>query len=367
MIHPIQIPVARDPYAHRWHGQPFIWGGDPEALTFTDVDGEPEVVGVIAAHLSIVGGQNVTVAVVWDHEAGMLVAVARVDNIAAMVLAVEHPASLGLVPGELFARAAAALAEQSAARLIRRIMEPAAVQRVDTRTPPKVRAVLVREFGTDLDIVQSARVSYRGDKTKRLPDDDRKLLRYLMRHGHTSPFEQVALVFEIEADLSTVTQLATYRTAKRNTQSGRYTELPEDYELTPPDGWREQSTTNKQGSGAPFPADVGERLTALEASATEAAWAAYRELLRAGVAREQARRVLPASTMTRLVWQCDLHNLLHVMAQRLAPDAQFEIRRLAAQMAAEVARRFPWTWAAWLELAAPASIREMVSAQAVAS
>lgn len=359
---PIILPVAHDPYAHRWNGLPFCWGGDTEALAFALHGGKVETAAVLGAHLSTVGGQNVTVLVVFDAQHDTLVAAARVDNSPTQIIAVEPVRGVQMGLG-----AATTFAEQSAARLIRRLLEPAAVQRIDTRPLPKLRAVLVREFGTDLDIVQSARVSYRGDKTKRLPDDDRKLLRYLMRHRHTSPFEQVALVFEVEADLSTVTQLATYRTAKRNTQSGRYTEMVDDYEITPPGGWRSQSSTNKQGSGAPLPVDVGERLTALEASATEAAWAAYRELLRAGVAREQARRVLPASTMTRLVWQCDLHNLLHVMAQRLAPDAQLEIRQLAAQMAVEVARRFPWTWAAWLELAAPAAIREMAAAQAVAS
>jgi thymidylate synthase (FAD) len=125
-----------------------------------------------------------------------------------------------------------------------------------------------------------------------------------------------------------------------------------------------QSPTNKQGSGNALALDVGEHMSALEAAATMKAWDTYREMLAAGVAREQARRVLPASTMTGLVWQCDAHNLLHFLGLRLAPDAQLEIRRLAAQMAVEVARRFPWTWAAWLELAAPASIREMAAAQA---
>ena len=73
----------------------------------------------------------------------------------------------------------------------------------------------------------------------------------------------------------------------------------------------------------------------------------------------EALVVLPTATYTRLVWQCDLHNLLHFLGLRLAPGAQLEMRRLAAQMAEAVARHFPWTWQAWMDLAAPAAVREM--------
>ena len=360
MAREITIPTAHDPYAHRWHGLPFCWGGDTEALTFSLHGDKVESVAVLGAHLSTIGGQNVTVLAVFDDQHDTLVAAARVDNSPTQIVAVEPVRGVALGFG-----AATTFAEQSAARLIRRILEPAAVQRLDTRLLPQTHAVLVREFGDDLDVVHSARKSYRGTRKMRLPKDDRKLVFYLMRGRHTSPFEQVALVFEIAAPMYVVQQLLRHRTAKLNQVSGRYVEHDDEFELTPPGGWREQSTTNKQGSGNALALDVGERMSALEAAATLQAWDTYRAMLAAGVAREQARRVLPASTMTGLVWQCDIHNLLHFLGLRLAPDAQLEIRHLAAQMAVEVARRFPWTWAAWLDLAAPAAIRELVAAQGV--
>lgn len=359
---PIILPTARDPYAHRWHDRPMTWGGGPpEVLTFTMDAGTAESARVQHAILSQFCGQSLDVFAVVDNEADTLVAVSREGDGRSRVLAIEPLASLFQHPDDIpmvidFTQAAAA-------RRMRALLAPLAVARMDPRPLPQTHAVLVREFGDDIDVAKSARKSYRGDKRKRLPADDRKLVRYLLRHRHTSPLEQVALVFEVAAPMYVVQQLLRHRTAKLNQVSGRYAEHDCEFEFTPPGGWRAQGDVNKQGSGEPLGADVGERLTTMQAEAAEKAWRTYRAMLEAGVSREQARTILPASTMTGLVWQCDLHNLLHFLGLRLAPDAQLEIRRLAVQMAAEVARRFPWTWAAWLEFGAPKPIREMWAKQ----
>lgn len=360
---PIILPVAHDPYAHRWYDRPFTWGGSPqETLTF-DAPAGAETVRVQFAILSQFANQSLDVFTVLDGELHALVAVSRESGGSsnANVIAIE-PLPRRQIPLADWTRLVSDFTLASAARRMRALLAPMAVARLDLAPVPQTCAVLVREFGDDMDIVRSARKSYR-EKKKRLPADDRKLIRYLLRNRHTSPIEQVALVFGVRAPLYVVQQLLRHRTAKLNQLSGRYEEHDEDFELTEPTGWREQSTTNKQGSGETMPLEVGERMSALEAEVTAKAWAAYKEMLAAGVAREQARRVLPASTIVELVWQCDMHNLLHFLGLRLAPDAQLEIRKLAVQMAAEVARRFPWTWAAWLEMGAPKPVREMWAAQ----
>lgn len=346
----LTLPRAHDPYAHRWHGQPVTWHG--ESLTI-GAGGTAETPAVLATEIaSVLDASAVAWAIADPQTYGHVVCVARVGG----------GSTLRVLDVSADWQSPATKLSAAVAKLVRSLLEP-----VEVAPPQHLRrdplkgtcAILRRVFGCDLDVVRAARVSYDGDKVVRLPSVDRKLLRYLLEHRHTSPFEQVALVFEIRAPLYVVQQLLRHRTAKVNQQSGRYTELDCDVELVDAAEWRAQSTTNKQGSGDVLALEVGDGLSALEYEASLAAVRAYHAMIAQGVAREQARRVLPASTYTRLVWQCDLHNLLHFLGLRLAPGAQLEMRRLAVQMAEAVARHFPWTWQAWLDLAAPAAVREM--------
>ena len=213
---------------------------------------------------------------------------------------------------------------------------------------------LVDAMGTDASIVQAARVSYNKDvRGEDLPDDE-KLLRFMMRHGHTSPFEmcEIKVLFRIPMDAWR--QLVRHRTASINEWSTRYTEAIDSRATTPPQDWRLQSSSNKQGSDGflsewtdetrvlnanlshPY-ATPNEYLSAKEQALHGFADSVYQERLSLGIAREQARKDLPLSTYTEAYWKIDLHNLLHFLEKRLDPTAQLEIR-LYAKALAEIAK-----------------------------
>lgn len=175
----------------------------------------------------------------------------------------------------------------------------------------------------DSAIVQAARVSYgAGTKT---PSDDRGLIRYLMRHWHTTPFEMVEFKFRIKCPIFVARQHMRHRTASINEVSARYSIIEDDYYV--PNPFRAQSTVNKQGSSDQTIDDLGVYATYVEAC--EKAFQAYKKLIEAGVARELARCVLPQSTYTEFYWKINLHNLLHYLQLRMHPHAQSEIRELA--------------------------------------
>jgi thymidylate synthase (FAD) len=176
----------------------------------------------------------------------------------------------------------------------------------------------------DAAVVQAARVSY-GPGTKRA-SDDRDLVRYLMRHGHSTPFEMVELKLHVAAPLFVARQWLRHRTASVNEQSARYSVLqPRFYR---PAEVRAQSVSSKQGSAGVVAPDTARDLHALLDDA-EALWARYEAAVDDGVARELARIALPASVYTEWYWKCDLHNVLHFLELRLGDHAQEEIRDYA--------------------------------------
>lgn len=184
---------------------------------------------------------------------------------------------------------------------------------------------LIDYLGGDARIVQSARVSYAGGT--RTVREDAALIDYLLRHQHTSPFEQVVLTFHLKMPIFVARQWMRHRTARANEVSGRYSVLPNEFYLPQPEQVRRQSRENKQGG------DQGEVPPELQAEVLERlregpyqAYAAYEELLEAGVARELARVQLPLSLYTEMYWQIDLHNLMHFLRLRMDEHAQYEIR-----------------------------------------
>jgi thymidylate synthase (FAD) len=184
---------------------------------------------------------------------------------------------------------------------------------------------LVDYLGGDARIVQAARVSY-GEGTKGVREDA-ALIDYLLRHGHTSPFEQVVLTFHVKMPIFVARQWIRHRTARINELSGRYSVLRDEFYAPRPDEVRYQSVTNKQGSAtsevpAPLRARVVEALTGGQAET----YAAYESLLEDGVARELARINLPLALYTEMYWQIDLHNLFHFLRLRMDWHAQYEIR-----------------------------------------
>jgi len=203
-------------------------------------------------------------------------------------------------------------------------------------------------MGDDGAIVQAARISY-GAGTKQI-HQDRGLIRYLMRHAHTTPFEMCDIKFHLRVPMDTWRQYVRHRTASINEYSTRYSVAIDAAQQTPPDQWRAQSTLNRQGSGGTLPVEVGEKLSAAERALQDEARRVYEGRLAAGVAREQARKDLPLSTYTEAYWKINLHNLLHFLDLRMDDHAQEEIRAYARVIGEEiVAAWVPIVWEAFLD------------------
>lgn len=205
---------------------------------------------------------------------------------------------------------------------------------------------LVDVMGDDSSVVQAARVSY-GEGTKKV-SDDRTLIRYLLRHRHTTPFEMAELKFLVRVPMDCWRQWIRHRTANVNEYSTRYSLAIDAAQQTDPELWRSQAESNRQGSGQPLPTELGTQLTQSEVAFQERARQLYQERIDAGVAREQARKDLPLCTYTEAYWKIDLHNLLHFLALRMDSHAQQEIRDYATAIGEKIVRPlFPVVWEAF--------------------
>jgi thymidylate synthase (FAD) len=205
---------------------------------------------------------------------------------------------------------------------------------------------LVDVMGDDAAVVQAARVSY-GAGTKRV-SDDRSLIRYLLRHRHTTPFEMAEIKFLVRVPMDCWRQWIRHRTANVNEYSTRYSEAIDSAQTTLPTAWRTQASQNRQGSGDSLPADIGQSLTNDEQELQERARQVYDTRLKAGVAREQARKDLPLATYTEAYWKVNLHNLLHFLALRMDLHAQEEIRLYATTIGQQIVKPlFPMVWEAF--------------------
>jgi len=191
---------------------------------------------------------------------------------------------------------------------------------------------LVDYMGSDAAIVQAARVSY-GEGTKKV-SEDRALIRYLMRQGHTSPFEMVEFKFHVKLPIFVARQWIRHRTANVNEYSGRYSVMKPEFYLPEAKDVRFQSTVNKQGRAEEeVPDELKQRFIEFLQKTHAASYEEYERLIEAGLARELARIGLPLSLYTEWYWKIDLHNLFHFLRLRLDPHAQLEIRQYANIMA----------------------------------
>ncbi len=203
-------------------------------------------------------------------------------------------------------------------------------------------------MGSDESIVQAARVSY-GKGTKKV-HEDRGLIRYLMRHQHTTPFEMCEIKFHVRVPMDCWRQWIRHRTASVNEYSTRYSEAIDAAQTTPEADWREQAAGNRQGSHGHIDSEKGSELSRKEAELQALSRRLYEERLEAGVAREQARKDLPLSTYTEAYWKINLHNLLHFLALRMDSHAQLEIRSYAEIIGREILSRWcPMAWEAFLD------------------
>ncbi|MFN0279211.1 MAG: FAD-dependent thymidylate synthase [Pyrinomonadaceae bacterium] len=207
---------------------------------------------------------------------------------------------------------------------------------------------VVDYMGSDDSIVQAARVSY-GAGTKRL-NEDKGLIRYLLRHYHTTPFEMCEIKFHLRVPMDCWRQWIRHRTANINEYSTRYSIAIDSAQKTSEAEWRTQSTRNKQGSGENLDIETGRYLTRQESKIHEDIRHLYEERLEKGVAREQARKDLPLSTYTEAYWKIDLHNLFHFLQLRMDSHAQFEIRQYANVIGNEIVSKWcPIAWEAFCD------------------
>lgn len=207
---------------------------------------------------------------------------------------------------------------------------------------------LVDVMGDDQAVVQAARVSY-GEGTRKV-SDDRGLIRYLLRHRHTTPFEMAEVKLLVRVPMDCWRQWIRHRTANVNEYSTRYSLAIDAMQTTTPDGWRTQAANNRQGSGDSLDAQLGAELTAAETEFQRSARSLYEQRIAQGVAREQARKDLPLSTYTEAYWKVDLHNLLHFLALRMDSHAQWEIREFARTIGERIVQPlFPLVWEAFVD------------------
>jgi len=191
---------------------------------------------------------------------------------------------------------------------------------------------LVDYLGGDARIVQSARVSY-GAGTKSVRED-KGLIHYLMRHQHTSPFEQVILTFHAKMPIFVARQWVRHRTARLNEISGRYSVMKDEFYLPDLEQVRTQSTLNKQGRAEePVDAELSQAVIENLRREQEQIFQNYQEMIGHDIARELARINLPLALYTEWYWQIDLHNLFHFLKLRMDPHAQYEIRVYAEALA----------------------------------
>ncbi|MFN6136738.1 MAG: FAD-dependent thymidylate synthase [Bacteroidota bacterium] len=195
---------------------------------------------------------------------------------------------------------------------------------------------LIDVMGDDSAIVQAARVSY-GSGTKKV-HEDRGLIRSLMRHLHTTPFEMVEFKFHVKLPIFVARQWIRHRTANVNEYSGRYSEMKDEFYVPDADQVRAQSAMNKQGrADEAFDAERAESIRTSRQQTQDMLYGQYQEMLSTDLAREIARINLPVSNYTEWYWKIDLHNLFHFLRLRIDAHAQYEIRVYGEAMA-EIAK-----------------------------
>ncbi|HLF14246.1 MAG TPA: FAD-dependent thymidylate synthase [Bacteroidota bacterium] len=205
---------------------------------------------------------------------------------------------------------------------------------------------LVDYMGGDESIVQAARVSY-GKGTKTV-NEDRGLIRYLMRHLHTTPFEMVELKFHVKLPIFVARQWIRHRTANVNEYSGRYSVMKDEFYVPEHHAIHFQSLGNKQGRREQdVPDSLRGKVLDILVSSQQKLYGEYEEMLDSDIARELARINLPLSLYTEWYWKIDLHNLFHFLRLRIDPHAQYEIRVYGEAMAEITRKVAPMAWEAF--------------------
>ena len=190
---------------------------------------------------------------------------------------------------------------------------------------------LINSMGSDVEIVNGARVSF-GKRREALEEKDQVLIQYLADERHTSPFEHVAFTFHIKCPLFVTRQWHRHRTWSYNEISRRYTSM--NLEFYVPKAYRQQAETNRQASTDELLVETkdGQNIHDLVEAHTRTAFEFYESLIKQGVAREQARMVLPQNMYTEMYATVNLHNLIHFIELRIHTGAQWEIQQYALNL-----------------------------------
>ena len=201
-------------------------------------------------------------------------------------------------------------------------------------------------MGDDRTAARCARTSFRNKDQERTPEQDAKLVDYLIRNHHNTPLEFCQVRFYMKMPIFVARQLIRHRTASVNEISLRYVQATREFYVPALDRMQRQSATNKQGS-APELVDDPEGCAELICQSCEFAFDTYESLLHRGLSKELARTVLPLGTYTEWFWQNDLHNMLHMLGLRLDPHAQYEVRVYAEACLALLRPVFPNAIESW--------------------
>jgi thymidylate synthase (FAD) len=218
---------------------------------------------------------------------------------------------------------------------------PSRGERLDVLDKGFVR--LIDIMGADRGVVDAARVCY--DSRSKGETQDRRLIAYLLKHAHLTPFEHAVFKFHVAAPIFVARQWFRHRFAAYNEVSFRYTEVKDEFYI--PELWRAQDAINKQGSAVDSGLDHAGLSAQLE-SQVRAALKTYRGLIAAGAAREMARLVLPVNLYTQFYWTVNCRSLMNFIALRADEHAQWEMQQYALALAQFFRTRMPWTWDAFL-------------------
>ena len=205
--------------------------------------------------------------------------------------------------------------------------------------------VLVDRMGCDADIAEAARISY-GQGTRTI-NDDRNLIRYLMRHYHTTPFEMCEVKFMIKMPIFIMRQLVRHRTASINEYSGRYSEMSDEFYVPDSEYLAPQSLTNRQGRDGEMDNSTKVRVLARMEHVNKVSYDAYQEQLEDDLSRELSRITLPLNNYTIIYWKANLKNFLHMIHLRADSHAQKEIQDFANAMYELAKPLFPLACEAW--------------------
>ena len=209
-----------------------------------------------------------------------------------------------------------------------------------------INVVLKHHCGSDLSVVDSARVSFDKESSS-LSDKDEKLIHYLAKHKHTSPFGHAFVTFKVDAPVFVARQLVKHKFLRWNEVSRRY--VDEEPDIYSPDLWRTRPDNKKQGSGEAFERDHQQFLQQQYVEIMDRVLYMYEYMTAYGVAPEQARMMLPQSMMTSWWWSGSLDAFADMCKLRLGPDSQTETREVAIQIAEEMVNLFPVSWKALME------------------